>query len=335
MRGLNRVLHDTWNSAAGTTERDHLRALHDHANLLALAQELNRSVLPRGFSIKLSSLWVDWQPQSWKWISSRNSFDKPSVEIADLLVVVWDDALCLSGKALVLAAKMGDAPKQFALSGKSTKKEITFLESPYKFMLSNSMSGTPRPLTGFTRSDCEFDFSASGGLDHWRWMVIRKNNATAWLPPVVRHTVKTSAAAATSHSFSRMLLSTILQPGGSFHSLCNCSEWCRLVNLLLGHTGNTTYHPKALGPARIDAFMSAAGVASPGNPGNCSWISLSLPSSISVDFIRDLNVPKNYMSRLFDDEGREGIFERFHDVPHPQCPILFITKREKPPFIGI
>lgn len=335
MTRLNRVLLNTWSSAKGSTERDHLRALHDHANLVALAHELNRNALPLGFALKLSSLWVDWQPQSWKWISARNCFDKPSVEIADLLVVVWDDALCLNGKALVLTAKMGDAPKQFALSGKSTRKEITFLESPYKFMLSNNLSGTPRPLPGFTHNQCEFDFSSSGGLDHWRWMIIRKNNAAAWTPAVVRHTVKTSASAATSYSFSSMLLSTLLQPCGRFHSNCGCSEWCRLINLLLGHTGNIAHHPKALGSARINAFMSTTGVSTLENPGNCSWVSLSLPYSISTEFIRDLDVPSEYVEGLFDYDGREGIFERFDDVPHPQCPILFITKEKIPPFIGI
>jgi len=239
MRKLNAVLLATWSSATGKHERDFLRALHNSKNIRALALELNRFALPKGFAVHLSSLWVDWQPQSWKWIKAHKQYQKPSVELADLVVIVWDDASHQSGKALILAAKMGVSHNSFAPYGKSTQKEKTFLESPYPFLLSNSLSGTPASLPGFTYKECEFDFSTSKGFNLWRWLLIKKNTASNWGVSRLRFTAKSESATTSFKSFGEELVNLLLnRSSGRFFVGCMTCEWCRLINLLLGHTSN-------------------------------------------------------------------------------------------------
>lgn len=334
MKKLNDVLIEIWSKTTGTQERDYLRALHEKANLQALARELNRFTLNSGVALKLSSLWVDWQPQSWKWIQSRKIFDKPSVELADLVVVVWNDSHQKNGTALILAAKMSTVPDMFSLSGKSTKKEITFLESPYKFMLSNNMSGVPKPLPGFTQSQCEFNFSANLGFNYWRWMIIRRHNSTAWSSKTLRYTVKKNSINKSISSLSNSLVEMIAKPSlGRFSTNCFKCEWCRFINVLLGHTATIAHHPKAHGPARVETFVSRfVSASNPSFPQNCSFISLNLAACLPVDVIDDADHPVVEILSGNGGDDVSGRFDNFEESPHPQCSILFITKSEVPSY---
>jgi hypothetical protein len=329
MRKLNDTLKNIWNSAAGKQERDYLRALHNEKNLISLAHELNRFAIPNGFAIKLSSLWVDWQPQSWKWIKSRSAFDKPSVEIADLVTIIWDDELEKSGRAMILAAKMATTPSHFPPFGHSTQKEITFLESPYKFMLSNSLSGTPSPLPGFTRPDCTFDFSHSGGLDFWRWMLIKKKSTAKWKSSWLKFTLKKKFKDTHNKSFGKSLVQFMLSPAdeGRFFFDCHSCEWCRLINLLLGHTKNIAYHPKAKGPARIDEFLARnSSLNNPRLPYNWAFQSLDLITCISGRSRSGPDYDQETAAADGDGNNTGGYFENFGDIPHPQCSFLLFTK---------
>lgn len=260
-----------------------------------------------------------------------------SVEIADLVVVIWDDDGCREGTAIVLSGMMGMSQSEFSLTGPSTKKEISFLESPYRFMLSNNLSGTPKPLPGFTKAECEFDLSGKG-LDSWRWLLIKKPSCTRWKHHTIRHTVKKSSSALRSHSLAALLYGAIVNPPpfgqGQFILGCGCSEWCKLINLLLGHTKLVANHPKARGPARVDTFVSQHAPAVPGRHNNCSFASLALTSCIPLEMMKaDLAVPQ-VLSHDGDGNGAHaGRFDGFDETPHPLCSFVFITKKDVPDYV--
>lgn len=335
MRGIATALLQAWTTASKTDERGYLRALHSKANLTALAQEMNRLTLPARRAVTLSSLWVDWQPQCWKWNVAKANFSKPSVELADLIVVVWDDNTQQVGTALVLAAKMADTATSFSLHGRSTKKEIAFLESPYRFLISRDMKGAARALPGFTVKECEFDFSVQNvgrpGFNFWRWLLIRKKMTTRWRAKRTAFSVKEAAALSVRNSFERILAEMTLgrRSKGRFWAGCMRCEWCRLINLLIGYSRAVPHHPKAHGPACVDSFLRAARPVANEDEANCAFVELDIQTCLPPESAdsTDSQVPQFHAG----DGGnidRYLRFDSFFDLPHPQCSIIFVTPHD-------
>ena len=184
--GLEYIWHFTDCKVSGNpSERDFLRGIHHPPGLCVLKGsldvELLRQMKPR---VSITSVWVDHTPQCWFGSNSKGSWGKPSCELADLLVVVWDDKNQKNGRALLVQAKKGKSHNRISLSSRSTSNEFELLSHAPKFILSNqtsTISGVP-PSPVSSTVLCEFQLHRYNGnrLRHCTFLQIRDANAKRW-----------------------------------------------------------------------------------------------------------------------------------------------------------
>lgn len=128
------------NSGSNPSERDYLRTMHHPPGLCMWAYYLNRELANRGLKpVSISSVWVDHTPQCW-YNQVKGILQKPSCELADLLIVAWDDWKKSKGRALLVQAKKGKNHSRIAISNASTRKELILLGGAPRFLLSRQTS---------------------------------------------------------------------------------------------------------------------------------------------------------------------------------------------------
>lgn len=225
------------------TERDYLKALHHPPGLCvwwnALNVELSRQKLP---AVSVTSIWVDHTPQCW-FGSRSGQWWKPSCELADLLIVAWDNARRSSGRALLVQAKKGKSHSRVTRSNASTKKELQLLGRAPRFLLSGQtatpVGASPAPINPAV--SCEFKLAGYTGtrLDHCTFLQIKDTLAKRWpieaakwqtMWPPSNHRQSYSAA---------MLDMAAKSPGAmgkAFRTNNTKDEWDRLVNVLISET---------------------------------------------------------------------------------------------------
>lgn len=165
------------------TERDYLRAIHHPVGFWLWAYSLQVELSNIYSSISVSSIWVDHTPQCW-WGSVNGNWGKPSCELADILVVVWDNGQKKGGKALLVQAKRGKSPNRIPISNPSTKKELNLLGDAPQFLLSNQFSTgssqTPQPMN--PDLCCEFQLAPYSGArpEHCAFLQIRDAKSKIW-----------------------------------------------------------------------------------------------------------------------------------------------------------
>lgn len=244
--GLEYIWHfTTHNVGSAPTERDYLRGIHHPPGLCIWAYSLNHELLdlklPR---VSITSIWVDHTPQCW-FGSSAKRWAKPSCELADLLVVVWDDKTRKSGRALLVQAKRGKSHSKICVSNPSTNKEFQLLSMAPKFLLSNQTStikGTP-PSPVSTIVNCEFQLLKYNGkrLRHCTFLQIRDSRAKRW--PQNQYQSWQTIWPPSSHrgTYSDAIINMVAKSPGAMgepFSTQNQSttDWDRLITLLINET---------------------------------------------------------------------------------------------------
>ncbi|CAM0554887.1 hypothetical protein EHLJMEHL_00475 [Vreelandella titanicae] len=165
------------------TERDYLRTIHHPVGFWLWAYSLQVELRHFFSSISVSSIWVDHTPQCW-FGSVNGNWGKPSCELADVLVVVWDNRQKKGGKALLVQAKRGKSYNRIPISNPSIKKELALLGQAPKFLLSNQLSvgsgKLPQPMN--SRLLCEFKLDPYSGarLKHCTFLQIRDAKSKRW-----------------------------------------------------------------------------------------------------------------------------------------------------------
>ncbi|MBE4160066.1 hypothetical protein HJ102_22505 [Vibrio parahaemolyticus] len=190
---IHAVLHKIWGRCVNTfgnpTERDFLRSLHDRNALTELEISLNDELRSLGSSpsVKVTSIWVDHTPQCWFYpipqhIPVRKNKTQSSCELADLLIIVWDDLSKTSGIAWLLQGKRGKTFNRISNSG-STKIERYLLEGGPRFCLSTrtSLSQFSKfvPL-GEPSGYCLDYLTKSNRYEYCDFLQIKDANAKRW-----------------------------------------------------------------------------------------------------------------------------------------------------------
>ena len=166
------------------TERDFLRSIHHNPELSFWTYCLNLEIQNKGLSpVSVSSIWVDHTPQCW-YKYSKGKWSKPSCELADLLIITWDNQQRKSGRAILVQAKRGKSHNSIPISNSSTKKELNLLGNAPKFLLSSQLSvasgNAPKPLN--PNVNCEFQLSPYSGkrLNHCTFLQVKDVVAKRW-----------------------------------------------------------------------------------------------------------------------------------------------------------
>lgn len=224
-------------------ERDYLRSAHHPPGLWIWAHSLNcelaRFGLPR---VSITSIWVDHTPQCW-YGKANGKWRKPSCELADLLVVAWDDRRRRTGTALLVQSKKGRSISRISVSNASTKKELHLLGAAPRFLLSGQTSArtgySPQPMN--PNVNCEFQLDSYKGirLQHCTFLQIKDQEAKRWptqssswqtlWPPSAHHEPYTEAIIGMVIKFPSAL-------GKPFVKNSKRDEWDRLVSLLINET---------------------------------------------------------------------------------------------------
>lgn len=255
------------------SERDYLRSVHHPPGLCVWVYGLDLELRNLGYSpISISSVWVDHTPQCW-YTQRNGTWHKPSCELADLLIVSWDDQNKRTGRALLVQAKKGKSQGRVAVSNASTKKELNLLGNAPKFLLSGQTSivpgGSPKPLN--PRVNCEFQLPPYVGsrLQHCTFLQIKDAGAKRWptsvlswqtmWPPSLHH-----------EAYSKAILGMVTRSanamGRPFTKGNMTADWDRLVTVLINETLATT-KGTARGARQHTIFHLGAGGADLGGAG--------------------------------------------------------------------
>ena len=252
-------------SAPKPSERDYLRSVHHPPGLFVWAYALNLELRNTGLSpVSISSVWVDHTPQCW-YTQRNGAWGKPSCELADLLIVVWDDQNKKAGRALLVQAKRGKSRSRVAVSQASTKKELHLLGAAPKFLLSGQTSvvsgGSPKPLN--PKVTCEFQLHHYKGsrLRHCTFLQIKDASAKRW-PSNVSSWQTMWPPSSHHETYSEAILGMV---AGSANALGRpfingnmSDDWDRLVTLLINETLATT-RGTAKGPRQHTIFHLGSG----------------------------------------------------------------------------
>lgn len=245
---LKSAFEHIWNiaphySGAFPSERDYLRAVHHPPGLYIWANSLNLELLSLGYpAVSVTSVWVDHTPQCW-FGQKNGAWDKPSCELADLLIVTWEDHRRKAGKALLVQAKKGMSYNHIVVSNKSTKKELSLLGSAPKFLLSSQTSVasgcSPNPLV--SKLNCEFQLPSYGGsrLQHCTFLQIKDAKAKRW-PTTVPSWQTMWPPSTHLEAYSEAILGMVTRDAnamGKHFILGNISnDWDRLITILINET---------------------------------------------------------------------------------------------------
>lgn len=225
------------------TERDYLRAVHHPPGLYVWATSLNLELLILGYpAVSVASVWVDHTPQCW-YTKKKGAWHKPSCELADLLLVTWDDHRRKAGRALLVQAKKGKSPNRISVSNKSTKKELQLLGRAPKFLLSSQKSvasgSSPNPLNPTV--NCEFQLPSYGTsrLQHCTFLQIKDAKAKRW-SAIIPSWQTMWPPNSHPETYSAAILGMITRPinaMGKHFILGNMSDdWDRLITVLINET---------------------------------------------------------------------------------------------------
>lgn len=241
---LNFIWHFTGENAGSIpTERDYLRSLHHPIGLWFWSTCLQLELETTHPDISVTSIWVDHTPQCW-FGKVNGAWGKPSCELADLLIVVWDNSRRETGKALLVQAKRGKSYNYIPISGSSTKKELKVLGQAPNFLLSNQQSvalGTsPKPINSSVC--CEFRLASYRGspLRHCTFLQIRDPRSSRWstVPVSPWQTMWPPNRHRKSYSnvIKGMLSGARGSIGKSFQLGNMANDWDRLVTILVYET---------------------------------------------------------------------------------------------------
>lgn len=227
------------------TERDYLRSIHHPIGFWLWSYSMQVEMRHTHSSISISSIWVDHTPQCW-YGNVGGNWAKPSCELADMLIIVWDSKLRNSGKALLVQAKRGKSYNRIPLSNPSTKKEINLLGKAPKFLLSNQLSASsgkcPQPMN--SKLCCEFKLAPYSGvpLEHCTFLQIRDARSKRWPRKTAAYWQTMWPPNLHQKAYSDVIKEMLPHSGGSvgkrfvFGSMNN--DWDRLVTMLVKETVN-------------------------------------------------------------------------------------------------
>ncbi|WP_349918656.1 hypothetical protein [Aeromonas veronii] len=224
-------------------ERDYLRVVHHPPGLWLWADSLNSDLCRLGHPcVSVTSIWVDHTPQCW-YTQRNGAWLKPSCELADLLIVTWDDENRKAGRALLVQAKRGKSYNRISISNKSTKTELRLLGTAPKFLLSSQTSTTlgssPSPLN--PKINCEFKLPSyeNSRLEHCTFLQIKDAKARRW-PMTIPSWQTIWPPASYSETYSEAILGMITRPINSLgkHFIFGnmSDDWDRLITLLINET---------------------------------------------------------------------------------------------------
>lgn len=229
------------------TERDFLRALHIQCLLELWCYQLQLDLNLQGLSgVDVASVWVDHTPQCW-FGRHGSSWSKPSCELADLLVVVWDGPSRRTGRALLVQAKRGKYHDRIPVSSGSSKKEFHLLSSAPRFFLSRQTSfgknGILKPYSQTTKSEFQLEGFSGSILPHCTFLQIRDARALSW--PALESSWQSMWP---TNSFRTAFPEVIRQMAGSYSNSLGkrfkygnvANEWDRLVTVLIDETLTAT-----------------------------------------------------------------------------------------------
>lgn len=272
------ILESAWTSAArlpNASERDFLREIHATWGLWRLAWALNNDLFWQGVSVSLTSVWIDHTPQCWFGVSASGGWQKPSCELADLLVVAWEDHRMQAGRAVLLQGKIARNPDHLVVGSASTKNELALLENSPLFLLSNQTSvrkgNQPSPYSSRGKSAfCLAEFGSNPSqYQHCRFLQIRHPKARRWKEPLSNWQAHWPASRDTqpyARSLSKMVLRSHDAFGADFRRNATASDWDALVNTLVDSTVGSARRGTAKGPTHTQSLARFVNVGTEAAP---------------------------------------------------------------------
>lgn len=268
---IHGVLHKTWVNCVvekgSPTERDFLRSLHSRETLTELELSLNDELLHSGNYpyVKVTSIWVDHTPQCWFYpvpqhIPVRKNKTQSSCELADLLIVVWDDSSKSSGLAWLLQGKRGKTFNCISRSG-STKIERYLLENGPRFCLSFRTSLTsPSKFFPIGKVDgyCLDYLTNNNQYDYCDFLQIKDATSKRWPSNFSPYQVVWPLTG-TSYSLGQIFINMIKQvnpnAGQHFSRNSKVDDWNELVNFLLDETYKSSRVGTAQGSLQNHSYL--------------------------------------------------------------------------------
>lgn len=335
------ILASAWSAAVRYHrghERDFLRELHSVWGLRRLAWAINSDLFGLGKAVSLTSIWLDHTPQCWLERTASGIWEKPSCELADLLVVVWDDESMKGGRALLLQGKMANSPARLIAGGVSTRKERFLLEASPHFLLSNQTSVrkgfSPNPYSKHLKSIFCLDHFGTNASTyrHCRFLQIRKASATRWdstASPWQAHWPSNAQTVPYARSLAEMVIQRASAAGEHFDRHSCTRDWDALINILIDSTVALCGHGTSKGPAQTGELFTEFRADKTRNPIVGTITSVPAPLSLATDISARIGERIPVADLTFDSESASrwpGVpVADWPDDPDGGISILFLT----------
>lgn len=245
------LLSVIWNNGIANGKKTELQLLHEihrQENLQRLGAAINLATLKHKKIATLTSVWVDKSPLCW--VNKRkNKWVRPTNELADLLIVTWNNRNKKQGKALLLQAKLSTEPIKINRNQENTARELYLMEKSPEFLLSkkNERISIPSPYINNSEVDSTFNLKTvfKTNVDsyrHFRILNIKNNKKNNWdekINPWMTFWPKDQNSSA---NLSRTIIDMVLSKdvvGENFeYNTESANHWDRLISNLIKSTQN-------------------------------------------------------------------------------------------------